>query len=155
VIAPPSQAAEEALVSGLGLYSRWVSLLVLLAAFAPVAGAAYSCPITAVSGVALSEPGSPFTLNVEAASALEPAFVAVAPTVIVAKGDDAPPERPRWPGIAALAGDRVVAVGTPTGDLISRLEPHPVDTVRFVADALHPDLFGAPRAAVLATESAL
>jgi iron complex transport system substrate-binding protein len=78
---------------------------------------------------------------------LEPEFIVAAdPTVIIVSERDfaALPERPGWANISAVAQDRVIPTNPPLDDAISRPGPRLALAVRFFAQALHPEVFGAP-----------
>lgn len=80
---------------------------------------------------------------------LEPEYVVAAdPEVIFINEADASglEARPGWAGIAAVESARVAPMDTATSELVSRPGPRMVEAVRFFAQALHPEVFGAPQA---------
>lgn len=81
---------------------------------------------------------------------LDPEYVIAAdPEVIIVSVEDAAGlvERPGWAGISAVQEGRVVTTDAVTRDVISRPGPRMVEAVRFFAQALHPEVFGAPETA--------
>lgn len=80
---------------------------------------------------------------------LDPEFVVAAdPEVIIVSERDAAalPERAGWASISAVENGRVVVTDSTLDDAISRPGPRLVEAVRFFAQALHPETFGAPDA---------